>query len=95
MNTLKIEGNKYNIKINTVAPLAASRLTEDIMPPEIFEKMKPEFVAPLVCYLCSDKCEDSGAIFNAGMGYYNKAAILTGKGMHIGEVDNLPTPETK
>ncbi|MBW2611219.1 MAG: SDR family NAD(P)-dependent oxidoreductase [Deltaproteobacteria bacterium] len=94
MNTLKIEGKKYNIKINTIAPIAASRLTEDIMPPELFEKSKPEFVAPMVIHLASEACEETGGIFNTGMGYFNRAAIYTGKGIQLGEQDNIPTPES-
>ena len=93
MNSLKIEGQPYNIKVNTIAPLAASRLTEGIMPPEIFDKAKPDFVVPLVVYLCSDECKESGAIFNAGMGYYDRAAILTGSGTQIGDTSHPPTLE--
>ena len=93
MNTLKLEGQKYNIKINTVAPLAASRLTEGVLPPEIFEKSKPEYVSPMVLYLCSDDCKKTGQIFNAGMGFFSRAAILTGDGLQIGDLKNPPTPE--
>jgi NAD(P)-dependent dehydrogenase (short-subunit alcohol dehydrogenase family)/putative sterol carrier protein len=93
MNTLKLEGAKYDIMINTIAPIAASRLTKDIMPPELFEKSKPEFVSPMVVYLCSDDCNETGQIFNAGMGFFNRAAILTGKGLQIGNPKNPPTPE--
>lgn len=93
MNSLKIEGQKYNIKVNTIAPLAASRLTEDVMPPDMYDKAKPEFVMPIVAYLCSDECDASGAIFTAGMGYFNRAAIFTGSGARIGEADNPPTVE--
>ncbi|MFW5989667.1 MAG: SDR family NAD(P)-dependent oxidoreductase, partial [Desulfosudaceae bacterium] len=93
MNTLKLEGAKYDVKVNTVAPLAASRLTEDILPPDIFEKMKPEYIVPMVTYLASQECDTSGRIFNAGMGYYNRAAIMTGHTIQIGDKQNLPTPE--
>ena len=93
MNTLKAEGDKYNIKVNTVAPVAATRLTEDILPPDMLAKLKPEFVAPLVLYLGSEKCQDTGLIFNAGMGYFNRAAILTGAGAVVGEADAIPTLE--
>ena len=93
MNTIKLEGAKYNIKVNTIAPIAASRLTEDVMPPDLFEKSKPEFVAPMVIRLASEACEETGAIFNVGMGYFNRAAVHTGPGVQLGDQDNIPTPE--
>ncbi len=93
MNTLKLEGEKYGIKVNAVAPIAATRLTEDILPPDLFKTLQPEFVAPLVVYLCSDACAETGMIFNAGAGCYSRAAIVTGPGAVLGDGVTPATPE--
>jgi putative sterol carrier protein len=79
--------------VNTVAPVAATRLTEDVLPPEMLEKLKPEFVAPLVLYLSSNGCQESGMILNAGMGYFNRVAMVTGPGAAVGDGSRIPTLE--
>ncbi len=93
MNTLKLEGKKYDIKVNTVAPIATTRLTDELLPPDLAEKLRPEFVVPMVTYLASERCAVTGEIFNAGMGYFNRAAIVDGPGTVIGDGQRIPTVE--
>ena len=93
MNTLKLEGASYDVRVNAIAPVAATRLTEDILPPELFAKLKPEMVAPIVLFLCSEQCPESGGIYNAGMGYFSRAGFVTGPGTTVGDGKVPPTPE--
>jgi NAD(P)-dependent dehydrogenase (short-subunit alcohol dehydrogenase family)/acyl dehydratase/putative sterol carrier protein len=93
MNTLKLEGEKHGIKVNAVAPIAATRLTEELLPPDLSEKMKPDFVAPLVLLLSSEECRVSGRVYSAGMGYYSRVGLVTGQGTVIGDGKQIPSPE--
>ena len=93
MNVLNIEAAKYNIKCNTIAPVAASRLTSDILPPEMLEKLKPEFVMPIVLYLASEENTTSGMIFNCGAGWFSRTAIVCAPGTAIGDAKRDITVE--
>jgi NADP-dependent 3-hydroxy acid dehydrogenase YdfG/putative sterol carrier protein len=90
MNSLKLEGARYDIKVNTVAPLALTRLTEDVLPAEVVAGLRPEYVAPLVLYLCSEQCADTGLILNAGMGHYSRAAVVSAPGVVLGGGEAIP-----
>jgi NAD(P)-dependent dehydrogenase (short-subunit alcohol dehydrogenase family) len=89
--TLAIEGRKAGINANVVAPVAASRMTETILPPEALAKIDPDLVAPLVAYLCSAACSSSGVVLAAGGGYVGRVAIVQGPGVNLG---NGATPES-
>ena len=70
--TLALEGKKYNITSNTIAPIAGSRLTATIMPPQILEQLKPEFVSPLVLKLCAETHTETSGLYEVGAGWIGK-----------------------
>jgi len=70
--TLAIEGEKNNVFCNTIAPIAGSRMTETVMPPELVSALKPDFVAPLVAFLCHESCKENGQIYEVGAGWVGK-----------------------
>jgi len=67
-NTLAKEGASKNIHCNAIAPVAGSRMTATVMPPELVEALKPEYVVPLVGFLCHESCEENGGLFEVGAG---------------------------
>ncbi|KAL8269537.1 hypothetical protein Esti_006554 [Eimeria stiedai] len=67
--TLAAEGAKYNIKVNCIAPLAGTRMTETILPPALVKALKPESVAPVVLYLSSKDCDETGQVYEVGAGW--------------------------
>ncbi|HEX4709776.1 SDR family NAD(P)-dependent oxidoreductase [Phenylobacterium sp.] len=84
MNTLKLEGQKNNIHVNAIAPVAATRMTENLMPPAILERLKPEYVTPGVVFLCSEEAP-TGCILTAGAGAFALARIVETEGVYLGE----------
>jgi NAD(P)-dependent dehydrogenase (short-subunit alcohol dehydrogenase family) len=81
INTLAQEGAKYNIKTNALAPIAATRMTEDILPPEVLQNLTPEFVAPVVAYLCTEEVPDTGSVFIVGGGKVQRTALFQNEGV--------------
>jgi len=70
-NTLSLEGQRKNVLVNTIAPFAASRLTEGLLPPAVFDSLKPEYVSPIVAYLCSEDSDTTGGVYEVGGGFYS------------------------
>lgn len=70
--TLAIEGRKNNILVNAIAPTGATRMTEGLIPPQVFEQLKPELISPLVVYLGSAGCEETSGLFEVGGGWIGK-----------------------
>jgi NAD(P)-dependent dehydrogenase (short-subunit alcohol dehydrogenase family) len=83
MNTLKIEGAKNNVFTNAIAPVAATRMTENLMPAEALKRLGPELVTPAVLFLCSEQAPN-GVIMQAAGGRYSVACMVESSGADLG-----------
>jgi NAD(P)-dependent dehydrogenase (short-subunit alcohol dehydrogenase family) len=89
MNVLHHEGQKYGIRVNTLAPTAATRMTQDLIPPDRLALMKPEAITPGVLYLASEEAP-SQTILCAGAGVFAVARIVETEGLYLPEEERSP-----
>jgi len=78
-----LEGAKKGILSNAICPIAASRMTETVMPKDFLEKLKPDAVVPLAVFLCHESSEVNGEVIEAGGGWFAKLRIERTKGSYI------------
>jgi NAD(P)-dependent dehydrogenase (short-subunit alcohol dehydrogenase family) len=83
MNTLKLEGAKDNIKVNAICPVAGTRMTANLMPPEMVEALKSEYVTPAVVFLASQDAP-TGVVISAAAGAFSSAQIVESTGLNLG-----------
>ena len=79
--TLAVEGRKHNILVNAIAPTGGTRMTEGLIPAQVFEQLKPELVSPLVVYLGSAACADSAGLFEIGGGWIGRTRWERSRGV--------------
>ena len=84
MNVLAEEGRKTDIRVNIVSPTAATRMTEELLPPEALKLMKPEAITPAVEYMLSENAPTK-TIMGAGAGSFAVIRILESEGVNFPE----------
>ncbi|QQR88696.1 MAG: SDR family oxidoreductase [Myxococcales bacterium] len=85
--TLAHEGAKYSIRCNAVAPIARSRMTETILPPDALERLDPSIVSALVSFLCSKACDETGRVFTVGAHRIARAEVVENAGVLLDPSD--------
>ena len=92
MHALKEEGQRYNITVNAIAPMAVTRMSRVAMTDEFAKVSQPEFVTAAVAWLCAPENDASGHIIQGGAGYYAKIEVREAAGVVFG-TDRVPSPE--
>ncbi|HJL16669.1 MAG TPA: SDR family oxidoreductase [Sandaracinaceae bacterium LLY-WYZ-13_1] len=88
--TLAQEGYKKGIRANVIAPVAKSRMTETILDDATLAKLDPSLVSPLVAYLASESCDETGQVYAVGGGYVSRVAMVEGSGTFFPGGDLTP-----
>src|ERR1700746_1585394 len=89
MNVLAGEGRKNDIRVNTISPTAATRMTEELLPPQALKLMRPESITPAVLYLLSEDAP-TRTIIGAGAGSFAVIKIMEAEGINLAESDWTP-----
>ena len=89
MQTLSIEGEKYGIRVNCLAPTAATRMTEGLMPQAVLDALQPQAVSPAMLVLASEDAPNR-TILCAGAGSFEAAHITLTQGVHLGTGPEVP-----
>jgi len=89
MNVLAQEGLKADIRVNIISPTAATRMTEELLPPQALALMKPEAITPAVLYLLSENAP-TRTIMGAGAGSFAVVKIMETEGVNLAETDWTP-----
>ncbi len=89
MNTLHLEGAKYDIRVNALSPVAGTRMTDDLMSKEVVDVLTPESVSAGLLYLVSEDAPRR-TILAAGAGGYARAIITETPGVYLKPEDQTP-----
>ena len=89
MNVLAEEGRKNNIRVNTISPTAATRMTEELLPPQALALMRPEAITPAVEFLLSEDAP-TRTIMGAGAGSFAVIKIIETEGINLAQSDWTP-----
>ena len=89
MQTLSIEGEKHGIRVNCLAPTAATRMTEGLMPEAVLKALEPQAVVPAMLVMASEGAPNR-TIICAGAGSFEVAHITLTQGVHLGLTPDTP-----
>jgi NAD(P)-dependent dehydrogenase (short-subunit alcohol dehydrogenase family) len=93
---LALEGARAGVRVNAIAPLARSQMTEDVLPEDVLQRLDPAWVSPLVGWLADSACGLTGQVYSVAGGRYARVAVVEGPGVtfdHVPSVDELASAE--